>query len=145
MEKNIIRLMTTEEIESQLKSLVVGQNDVLSVKIFSFVVPNPEYDPENFSQEIEDSEEEIDTLELVKKVMNSPDFNFVWHNTICQIPKNSDAWIKNHTKNCPTKFVPNEFMEQCTNHKDVRNYYSDKTMEKMQAVIDKYGGIVKFS
>lgn len=144
MEKNGIHLMTAEEIENRLKSLVVGEDDVLPLRIFSFIVPNPEYDPENFSQEIEDSEDEIDTLELMKKEMTRPDFNFVWHNTLCQIPKNSDTWIKNHTKNCPTKLVYNEFMEQCTNYEDTRNYFSERTMEKIQSVIDKYGGIVKF-
>lgn len=142
MEKNGIHLMTAKEIENRLKSLVVGEGDVLPLRIFSFIVPNPEYDPENFSQEIEDSEEEVDTLELMKREMDRPDFDFVWHNTFCQISKNSDKWHRNHTKKCMIKIAYNEFWEQCTNHKDTRNYFSERTMGKIRQVIDKYGGIV---
>mgnify|MGYP003558419326 CR=1 FL=1 len=53
----IPKALTIEEIGEKLKNMTVGEGKYLPISFVSFLVKNPNYDPTNFSQEIEDSEE----------------------------------------------------------------------------------------
>ncbi len=144
-----IKLLTKDEIVNMLKQMKVGEkyNDilVLSVKWFSFLVPNNEYDPYNFSQEIEDSEENLETWSKIWEEINKPEFDFVWNNTLGKLPKNSQRWKNNHSKICPIKLLCPTFLAQSVVHDDeTRDYYSDEIINKIMNINEKYGGIIDF-
>ncbi len=140
-EQKKFHVLTKDEIIEQLKNMNVDGEKILPFHWFSFIVINPEYEPESFSQEIEDSEEEIKSWDLMIEEMNKPDFDFVWHNTLSNIPRNSEKWLKNHSKICAVKFSPVRFMEQCVNWADgTRNYYSERILNKILEIEN----IVKF-
>ena len=61
-----IKTLTRDDVIERLKSMKVGENDIQPVHTFSFLVLNPDYDPESFSQEIEDSEREVTLTELAE-------------------------------------------------------------------------------
>lgn len=52
---NELRPLTMDEIKDRLIKMEVGINGQLPIKFFGFIVKQPEYDIDNFSQEIEDS------------------------------------------------------------------------------------------
>ena len=60
-------ILTKEEIINKLKAMEVGEGKEMTVKIFHFLTPNPYYDTNTFSQEIEDSEEPVNIIEEIKK------------------------------------------------------------------------------
>lgn len=143
--KEEIKVLSKEEIIQRLKDMVVDNENVYSWKWFSFIVMNPDYNPSEFSQEIEDSEEMIDEWAEVNKEMKKPEFDIVWHNTLSTLPRNSDKWLDNHSKICPVKTLYFNFLAQSITHENnVRNYYSDSILDKVMAVSEKYGGIVSF-
>ena len=80
-------ILTKEEIINKLKAMEVGEGKEMPVKIFHFLTPNPYYDPNTFSQEIEDSEEPVNIIEEIKKETSKPEFDCVWNNTISNINK----------------------------------------------------------
>lgn len=136
-----LKLLNKEEIIEKLKSMKVDNEKIFPFHIFSFIIVNPDYDPNSFSQEIEDSEEEINTLDLILDEMHKPDFDFVFHNTISSLPSNSEKWLENHSKICKVKFIPNKFVRQCVTHCDgTRNYYSEELLNKILEI----GDIVDF-
>ena len=144
-----IKLLTNDEIVNRLKQMKVGEkyNDVLvlPMKWFSFLVPNDKYDPDNFSQEIEDSEENLETWSKIWEEINKPEFDFVWNNTLGKLPRNSENWKNNHGKICPVKRLGLEFVSQCVVHEDgTRDYYSDEIVNKIMNINKKYGGIIDF-
>lgn len=131
--------LTMNEIKDRLIKMEVGVNGELPVKFFGFIVKNPEYDPENFSQEIEDSEIEVDIFSEIDKKIKESNFNFVWNNTLGNILHNTEQWKKNHTKKCQAKMLVNKFAAQCIEHSDgTRNYYSNEVIDKIQEVLDEY-------
>ena len=143
-----IKLLTKDEIIDRLKQMKVGEkyNDVLvlSVKWFSFLVPNNEYDPYNFSQEIEDSEENLETWLKIWEEINKPEFDFVWNNTLDRLSENSPRWKNNHSKICPIKIET--LLVQSVVHDDgTRDYYSDEIINKIININEKYGGIIDFA
>lgn len=144
-----IELLTKDEIVDRLKQMKVGEkyNDVLilPMKWFSFLVPNDKYDPDNFSQEIEDSEENLEAWSKIWEEINKPDFDFVWNNTLGRLPRNSERWKNNHGKICPVKQLGLEFISKCVVHDDgTRDYYSDEIINKIMNINEKYGGIINF-
>lgn len=143
--KEEIKILSKEEIIQRLKDMVVDNENVYPWKWFSFIVMNPDYNPSEFSQEIEDSEERIDEWAEVNKEMKKPEFDIVWHNTLSTLPRNSDKWLDNHSKICPTKVLYFNFLAQSITHENnVRNYYSDSILDKVMTVSEKYRGIVDF-
>lgn len=142
-----IELLTEDEIIDRLKQMKVGEkyNDVLvlPVKWFVFKVPNDEYDPDNFSQEIEDSEENLETWSRIWEEINKPEFDFVWNNTLNRLSENSQRWKNNHNKICPIKIEI--LIVQSVDHDDgTRDYYSDEIVNKIMNIYEKYGGIIDF-
>ncbi len=146
--------LTHEQIREKLREMRVDTGKCLPAKFFSFIVKNPDYDPDNFSQEIEDSEEEIDTMAEIRKESSKPGFDWVWNNTIGNIPKNSERWLDNHSKKCPIKLVPNAFLSSSSTHvimttlssgesrkATIRDYDNDFTFEKILEVEKEYGEI----
>ena len=140
-----IQPLSMDEIKDKLIKMEVGINGVLPVKFFGFIVKNPEYDPDNFSQEIEDSEIEVDIFNEINKKINEPDFDFIWNNTLDNIQLNSEQWKKNHIKKCQATFLHNRFAAQCIEHPDgIRNYYSEEIIDMIQEVLDEYKEIYDF-
>jgi hypothetical protein len=142
-----IKLLTKDEIVDRLKQMKVGEeyNDVLVLpfKWLSFFVPNDEYDPDNFSQEIEDSEEKIDIFKNICEEIHKPEFDFVWNNTLGRLPENSQRWQNNHSKICSIKIEI--LLVQSVVHEDgTRDYYSDEIVNKIMNINEKYGGIINF-
>jgi hypothetical protein len=143
--ENIKTLSQTEIIE-KLKSMEVGEGKELPHKLLNIITVNKDYDMENFSQEIEDSEEEVDILKEVIKEIQKPDFNWIWHNTIGN-KKNSDKWYANHTKKCKTKFHPMAItlLSNSTDSQTGRNYYTKENVEKILEFAKQNGEIVDFN
>ena len=143
-----IKLLTKDEIIDRLKQMKVGEkyNDVLvlSVKWFSFLVPNNEYDPYNFSQEIEDSEENLETWLKIWEEINKPEFDFVWNNTLGRLSENSPRWKNNHSKICPIK-IETLLVKSVVHDDGTRDYYSDEIINKIININEKYGGIIDFA
>lgn len=130
-------VLTKNEIIDKLKSMEVGEGKEYPWKTISFVYLNPNYDPDTFSQEIEDTEEEIDLMEEFKK----------WYNAqVSKMKKNSDKWYANHTKICKIQLAPMQILLQCAaQHRDgTRNYYSENNVKQIMEWGDKHGKILNF-
>lgn len=139
-------ILTKEEIINKLKAMEVGEGKEMTVKIFHFLTPNPYYDPNTFSQEIEDSEEPVNIIEEIKKETSKPEFDCVWNNTISNIKTNSDKWQKNHTKICEVKLQADNIYMPCATHEDgTRNYYSEENLQRILELASKWGGIINFT
>ena len=74
---NKLHFLTREEITEKLKSMKVGENNILPIKTFSFIVENRDYNPETFSQKIEDTEERIDEWKEIYEEIQKPGFDFI--------------------------------------------------------------------
>ena len=82
--------LSYEDVCSRIDSILKEKkDDVLNVPMLHsfYITDNEKYDPENFSQEIEDTE----TKEPVTV------------NGHINANRNSDAWSDNHSKICPVK------------------------------------------
>jgi hypothetical protein len=92
----------------------------------------------------------------IKKESSKPGFDWVWNNTIGNIPKNSEKWLDNHSKKCPAKLVVNAFLSSSSTHiitttlssgesweTRIRDYDNDFTMDKILEVEKEYGEIYK--
>lgn len=131
--------LTREEIIDKLKDMSAEIEKKGPYKVISFLVLNDEYDPDNFSEEIENSEEHIDFWKLLNKEIHKPEFDFVWNNTLSRLPKNSERWQNNHTKNCYIKMLPFELYIQCVTHDDgTRDFISEEIVNKILKVQEKY-------
>lgn len=67
------------------------------------------YDPENFSQEIHDTEEDKRQEDFVRMLNRTkePDFDWVWNNDLDKLEKqNSQKWLENEAKNTPLELAP---------------------------------------
>lgn len=138
----IPKALTIEEIGEKLKNMIVGEGKYLPMAFVSFLVKNPNYDPTNFSQEIEDSEEEIDVLKEMLVEMKKPSFDIVWNNTLHNVKTNSKRWIDNHSKKCPITLLAKRMLLQSKVHENsVRDFYSEENINKIKTVLEEYNEI----
>lgn len=126
------KALTIEEIGEKLKNMTVGEGKYLPMTFISFLVKNPNYDPTNFSQEIEDSEEEIDVLnEMLAELYN--------------VKTNSKRWRENHSKKCQVHLLANWMLLQSETHKTgERDFYSEDNINKIKTVLEEYDEIYDF-
>ena len=137
-----IKALTIEEIGEKLKNMTVGEGKYLPFCLVSFLVKNPNYDPTNFSQEIEDSEEEIDVLNEMLAEMKKPGFDIIWNNTLHNVKTNSKRWRENHSKKCQVNLLANRLILQSEIHKTgERDFYSEDNINKIKTVLEEYGEI----
>lgn len=95
-----------DEIEAYLRWLRDDNPDAgfMPMRVFSAIIDNEAYDPEGFSQEIEDSEKDMrdECLEFRRKY-----FDMFWGWCDAERAKeydslvNSKRWTDNHSKKCP--------------------------------------------
>jgi hypothetical protein len=134
--------LSKEEIIVRLKEMTAEK--VGPIKLLSFIVLNDNFDPYNFSQEIEDSEEFIDTWSLAMEEMKKPEFDFIWNNTIGKLPRNSEKWLDNHHKICYVKYKT--ITVQCIVHEDgTRDYNSNENIDKVLKIQEQYKIIINFN
>ena len=150
------KALTHEQIRERLREMVVEEGGkYLPHRFIHLIVKNPDYDPDGFLQELDDSEMEIDTWEEVKNEIKKKEFDWVWNNTIKSLPRNSEKWLENRSKICEVKLLPFAFPTSCSMHtievkdesgnviekKVVRNYDNDYTVKRILELEDKYGEI----
>lgn len=137
--------LTIEEIGEKLRNMIVGEGKYLPITYVSFLVKNPNYDPTNFSQEIEDSEEEIDVLNEMLAEMKKPGFDIIWNNSLHNVKTNSKQWSENHSKKCQITLLKNRLILQSETHKDgVRDFYSEENINKIKTILEEYNEIYDF-
>ena len=136
------KALTIEEIGEKLKNMTVGEGKYLPFCLVSFLVKNPNYDPTNFSQEIEDSEEEVDVLNEMLAEMKKPGFDIIWNNTLHNVKTNSKRWRENHSKKCQVQLLANWLILQSEIHKTgERDFYSEDNINKIKTVLKEYNEI----
>lgn len=136
------KALTIEEIGEKLKNMTVGEGKYLPMIFVSFLVKNPNYDPTNFSQEIENSEEEIDVLNEMLVEMKKPGFDIIWNNTLNNIKTNSKRWSENHSKKCQVHLLANWMLLQSEMHENgERDFYSEDNINKIKTVLNEYNEI----
>ena len=141
----IPKALTIEEIGEKLKNMTVGEGKYLPFCLVSFLVKNPNYDTTNFSQEIEDSEEEIDVLNEMLAEMKKPGFDIIWRNTLYNVKTNSKRWRENHSKKCQVKLLLNWTILQSEIHKTgERDFYSEDNINRIKTVLQEYNEIYDF-
>lgn len=146
MTKNEPKALTIEEISEKLKNMIVGEGKYLPIILVSFLVKNPNYDPTNFSQEIENSEEEIDVLNEMLAEMKKPGFDIIWRNTLYNVKTNSKRWRENHSKKCQIQLLFNRLILQSEIHENgVRDFYSEDNINKIKTVLEEYKEIYDFA
>lgn len=125
-------MLTKEDIAFKLQAMEVGEGKESPFKSLNVVTVNPDYDPSSFSQEIEDSEEEVDLMAEIQKETAKPGFDWVWNNTLGSIKRNSEAWCANHSKKCKAKLHPLALMLTSVEHADgKRDYFSPENVERV--------------
>ena len=138
----IPKALTIEEIGEKLKNMTVGEGKYLPISYVSFFVKNPNYDPTNFSQEIEDSEKEVDMLNEMLAEMKKPGFDIIWNNTLHNVKTNSKRWRENHSKKCQVNLLSNWLILQSEIHKTgERNFYNEDNINKIKTVLKEYNEI----
>ena len=141
----IPKALTIEDIGEKLKNMIVGEGKYLPMAFVSFLVKNPNYDPTNFSQEIENSEEEIDVLNEMLVEMKTPGFDIIWNNTLHNVKTNSKRWCENHSKKCQVHLLANWMLLQSEIHENgVRDFYSEDNINKIKTILDEYNEIYDF-
>ena len=136
------KALTIEEIGEKLKNMTVGEGKYLPISYVSFLVKNPNYDPTNFSQEIEDSEKEVDILNEMLAEMKKPGFDIIWNNTLHNVKTNSKRWRENHSKKCQVNLLSNWLILQSEIHKTgERNFYNEDNINKIKTVLKEYNEI----
>lgn len=136
------KALTIEEIGEKLRNMTVGEGKYLPISYVSFLVKNPNYDPTNFSQEIEDSEEEVDMLNEMLAEMKKPGFDIIWNNTLHNVKTNSKRWRENHSKKCQVNLLSNWLILQSEIHKTgERNFYNEDNINKIKTVLKEYNEI----
>ena len=129
-------LLTTDEIVEKLKAMRVDTRENPPIRFMFITTPNPNYDPEGFSQEIEDSETPDDwdgsLMELMAKRGVMWAFNAAG--------RNSKKWWTNHEKKL--KYIIEGFHSACIMHDDgTRDYNSEANLTRIGEFSDKNGGI----
>lgn len=137
--------LTIEEIGEKLRNMIVGEGKYLPITYVSFLVKNPNYNPTNFSQEIEDSEEKIDVLNEMLVEMKKPGFDIIWNNSLHNVKTNSKQWIENHSKKCQITLLKNWLILQSKTHENgVRDFYSEDNINKIKTILEEYNEIYDF-
>ena len=140
-----IKSLTIEEIGEKLKNMIVGEGKYLPIACISFLVKNPNYDPTNFSQEIEDSDEEFDVVNEILVELKKPGFDIIWNNTLQNVKTNSKRWSENHSKKCQITLIANRLFLQSEIHENgVRDFYSEDNINKIKTVLEEYNEIYDF-
>lgn len=133
-----IKPLTRKQIVEKLKNMVVGDN-ILPVKFFNVITPNPDYDPENYEPKLDGKVDYISPEESDGQLMQSIRIVHYASDT------NNYRWWKNHTKICPLKYWPGIFAAACINWTDgTRNYYSEEYVDKIINFCEEYGGVIDF-
>jgi hypothetical protein len=76
--------------------------------LLMMIVYSKSYDPENFSQEIHDTEEDKrqEDFDRMLNRIKEPDFDWVWNNDLDKLEKqNSQKWLENEAKNTPLEIA----------------------------------------
>ena len=132
-----VKPLTREQIVEKLKNMVVG-DDILPIKFFNAITPNPDYDPENFDKSIDgkpDSYVPFDEL----------DESSLFRIKHYKVDTKAEKWLENHSKICPLKYWPGIFTAACINWTDgTRNYYSEAYVDKIIDFCEEYGGVIDF-
>ena len=134
MKERKLTQLTHEEIREKLRNMVVDFKKYLPCRYIGLVVKNPQYNPDDFSQEIEDSEEYISWDEQFDSFVKG------------EGRKNSEKWWENHIKNCQGKFLPFAVLAASGTYKLddgslIRNYNNEPTMNKILELEKEYGEI----
>lgn len=130
-----MKLLTREQIVEKLKNMTVG-GDILPVKFFAVITPNPDYDPENYDPKLDGKVDYISPEKsdgLIKRIVHYAS------------DTNNERWRKNHTKICELTLWRNIFAATCISWEDgTRNYYSDEYVDKIIDFCEEYGGVIDF-
>ena len=133
MKENDLHILTKEEIAQQLYSMEVIDGKDYPIKLLNFLVPNKNYDPDNFSQEIENSEEDFtynDSIQILKnsnKIVNR---------------RNSKRWIDNHSKICKISIIPLAvYITAKKRENGRRDFCTEENINNIIKFSDQYGGI----
>lgn len=103
---NEFKTLSKDEIISILENAPC-YNHYAPMFLYMYVY-NKSYDPENFSQEIHDTEEDKRQEDFARMLNRTkePDFDWVWNNDLDKLEKqNSQKWLENEAKNTPLEFV----------------------------------------
>ena len=129
-----VKPLTREQIVEKLKNMTVG-GDILPIKFFHVITPNPDYDPENYDPKLDGKVDYISPEEPDRQIR-------IVHYVS---DTNNERWQKNHTKICMLKLWPNIFAAECINWTDgTRNYYSEEYVDKIIDFCKEYGGVIDF-
>ena len=133
MKENDLHILTKEEIAQQLYSMEVIDGKDYPIKLLNFLVPNKNYDPDNFSQEIENSEEDFtynDSIQILKnsnKIVNR---------------RNSKRWIDNHSKICKISIIPLAvYITAKKRENGRRDFCTEENINNIIKFSEQYGGI----
>lgn len=133
-----MKLLTREQILEKLKNMTVG-GDILPIKFFHVITPNPDYDPENYDPKLDGKVDYISPEESDGQLMQSMRIVHYASDT------NNDRWWNNHTKICELKLWVNIFAAECINWEDgTRNYYSEEYADNIIDFCKEYGGVIDF-
>ncbi len=138
MKENDLHILTKEEIAQQLYSMEVDY----PVRTLNFVVPSKNYDPDNFSQEIENSEENFtynDSIRILESAIAGGIFG-------CKIVnrRNSKKWLDNHSKICKVSFIPMAVYITAKRHENGRlDFCTEENINDIIKFSEQYGGIVE--
>lgn len=138
--------MTREEIIAKLKTMIVGEDGRLPISNLNYLLENKDYDPEHFSQEIEDSEEYDNVYARLCDWLKEGKDILLFDNK----SYNSEKWIENHTKNAKIKFVALSTLIKAEAHPTedgdyIRDYYSEENVDKILKYQEIYGRILDFN
>lgn len=137
-----------EELMRYLGGITVGVDETPPERYFSLLVPNPDYDPDGFSQEIEDSEVYRGRRAVVLFAAKGVDAFFMdsdYRNYIFSQSQNSAAWQRNHTKSCGLKMLWNAVLWPCVNEGGRRHFGSAELAGRILEKASEYGGLVGIS
>lgn len=139
-----LKEITPEEIWEVLNSLTDDKEDFKPRRFFPAILKNKEFDPENFSEEIENSEEEEDWKALRDwelavwsveiGLVGSPDALSKFTKKAVKVKpfENSERWKQNHSKKCFTRVVYGPLLMACS-------------MKKVYSMPDENGNEIKYS
>lgn len=135
---NDLHILTKEEIAQQLYSMEVDY----PIRVLNFLVPNKNYDPDNFSHEIENSEEDFtydDSIRILGGAIEDGLFGCKKVNR-----RNSKQWLDNHSKICKISFMPMAVYIQAQRHENGRlDFCTEENINDIMKFSEQYGGIVE--
>lgn len=138
--------MTREEIIAKLKTMIVGEDGRLPISSLNYVLENKDYDPEHFSQEIEDSEEYDDVYKRLTDWVKEGHDILLFDNS----HHNSEEWLANHAKKSKFSIVYLSTLVKAETHitddgNHIRDYNSEENVEVILKYQEIYGNILNFN